>query len=157
MFLKERSGQVITKIIVRLLKRLKTIIDENDLDPNIYKLQLNGFNLEEIQENGHAVTGIFRHNDFIKEVRIPFYKINEDVLDQLDNLVEEYNLYLKEQQNKIYESKRMRIKSKDIINLNSEEINWNKIYSSRTYAQILLNTAVELLYFKLNEGLEINK
>lgn len=157
MFLKEKSDQVFTKIIVRLLKRLKTIIDENDLDPTMHKLQSYGFNLEEIKDNGHAVAGIFRNNDFIKEIQIPFYKINEDIIDQLEGLVEEYNLYLEEQQNKPYENKRSRIKAKEFIDLNSEEINWDKIYNTRAYAQILLNTAVELLYSKLNEELEISK
>ena len=157
MLLKEKSAKDCTKIIFRLLNRLKVITDEKDTDLNMLKLQSFGFSLKTIENNGYSIIGIFRKIGFVKEIHIPFYKINEDVLDQLEDLVEEYNLYLEEQQNKLYENKRSRIKTKEFIDLNSEEINWDKIYNTRTYAQILLNTAVELLYSKFNEELEITK
>lgn len=157
MLLKEKVAQESTNTVIKLLNRLYSLIEENDIASNILKLQSNGFNLDSILNNGYSVIGIFKHNNDIKEIHIPFYKINEDVLDQLDDLVEEYNLYLEEQQNKPYENKRSRMKAKEFIDLNSEEINWDKIYNTRTYAQILLNTAVELLYSKLNEELEISK
>ena len=140
-----------------VLNRMRDLSEMNDIDLNVLKLQSIGFNLDYINTNGYSVIGIFRHNNSIKEISIPIYKINEDILDQLKNLIEEYNKYILEEQNLINKNDQSIRIAKEFINLNSAEINWDKIYNNRTYAQILLNTAVELLYSKLNEELEIIK
>jgi len=136
---------------------MRDLSEMNDIDLNVLKLQSIGFNLDYINTNGYSVIGIFRHNNSIKKISIPIYKINEDILDQLKNLIEEYNKYILEEQNLINKNDQSIRIAKEFINLNSAEINWDKIYNNRTYAQILLNTAVELLYSKLNEELEIIK
>jgi len=113
--------------------------------------------LESIHINGYSVIGIFKNNNYIKEIQIPFYKINEDILDQLESLVEEYNTYLFEEQKNICENDIKRIKKEELIDLNSNEINWDQVYNTKIYAQIALNTTIELLYVKLIEELDRSK
>ena len=157
MFLKEKVAQDCTTSIAKLLSRLNSLIEENDKNSNILKLQSIGFNLESIHINGYSVIGIFKNNNYIKEIQIPFYKINEDILDQLESLVEEYNTYLFEEQKNICENDIKRIKKEELIDLNSNEINWDQVYNTKIYAQIALNTTIELLYVKLIEELDRSK
>jgi len=157
MFLKRKVSQDRTKSVVNLLSRLNSLVEENDINSNILKLQSIGLNLESIHLNGYSVIGIFKNNDYVKEIRIPFYIINEDILDQLGNLVEEYNLYLLEVQNNICENDIERIKKKELLDIRSDEINWDKVYNTKIYAQITLNTTIELLYAKLIKELERSK
>lgn len=157
MFLKEKVAQDCTTSIAKLLRRLNSLIEENDINSNILKLQSIGFNLESININGYSVIGIFKNNNYIKEIQIPFYKINEDILDQLESLVEEYNTYLFEEQKNICENDIKRIKKKELIDKNSNEINWDQVYNTKIYAQIALNTTIELLYVKLIEELNRSK
>jgi len=154
MFLEEKNSQKFTKSILKLLNRLNSLNEELDIDSNIFKLQLIGFNLDCINNIGYSVIGIFKHNNFIKEIQIPFYKINEDILDQLESFIEEYNTYILENQNQVYENDKSRIKVKELINLNSKKIEWDKIYNTKIYAQIALNTTIELLYANLSEELQ---
>lgn len=157
MFLKEKVAQDCTTSIAKLLSRLNSLIEENDINSNILKLQSIGFNLESIHINGYSVIGIFKNNNYIKEIQIPFYKINKDILDQLESLVEEYNTYLFEEQKNICENDIKRIKKKELIDINSNEINWDQVYNTKIYTQIALNTTIELLYVKLFKELDRSK
>ena len=151
MFLEVKSSKKFTKTILKLLDRLNSLTEAQNFDSNIFKLQLNGFNLDCINVIDYSVIGIFKQNNFTKEIQIPSYKINEDILDQLEGFIEEYNTYLLENQNQDYENDKRRTKVKELINLNSKDIDWDKIYNTKIYAQIALNTTIELLYANLSE------
>jgi len=153
MFLKEKSAQNHTESIVSLLEMLMHLIEEKDIDPNVFQLQSNGFKLESIDNHGYAINGIFKKKYYKKEIQIPFYKINEDILEQLEFLAEGYNTYLLEDRNMSIKHNIDKIEANDFIDLNSNEINWEKVYNTRSYAQVALNTTVELLCTKLNEQL----
>ncbi len=153
MFLKEKSAQNHTESIVSLLEMLMHLIEEKDIDPNVFQLQSNGFKLESIDNHGYAINGIFKKKNCKKEIQIPFYKINEDILEQLEFLAEGYNTYLLEDRNMSIKHNIDKIEANDFIDLNSNEINWEKVYNTRSYAQVALNTTVELLCTKLNEQL----
>ncbi|KKM91228.1 hypothetical protein LCGC14_1230630 [marine sediment metagenome] len=136
MFLEVKSSKKFTKTILKLLDRLNSLTEAQNFDSNIFKLQLNGFNLDCINVIDYSVIGIFKQNNFTKEIQIPSYKINEDILDQLEGFIEEYNTYLLENQNQDYENDKRRTKVKELINLNSKDIDWDKIYNTKIYAQI---------------------
>jgi len=129
----------------------------NELDTDILKLQSIGYNLDSININGYFVIGIFKNKNYIKEISIPFYKINEDIFDQLESLIEGYNTYILEGTGQIYEKGQIRIKGKELIDFNSNKIDWDKVYNSKIYVQIALNTTIELLFWKLNKELKAMK
>jgi len=141
-----------TEPIVNLLQRLLEIYEQKDEVPIIEKLKLLGFQLYKIEKNGLAIIGNFRNFNFDKKLFLPYYKINEDVLEQLEALIEDYNDYLfqipelkaQNQINKI---------SSHLLDINLEKIDWDKVYSTSIYAKLALEVAIELLFFKLNEYL----
>lgn len=136
----------ITGIIKNLLIRLKQLYDQDDINPKVFKLQSLGVILYSIELNGYSVIGTTRNNNFIKKIHIPYYKIDEDILNQIDSLLDEYKTFVSKKDSQLYSKINK-------LDLDSEGIDWNKIYNTKVYAKIFLLTSIDLLYQELENQL----
>ena len=151
MFLKKRKIlQSPTRLIIKLLNRLYELNGQTDLHPIIYDLKKKGYKLESINPYPYNVSGQFTKEGFSYEISIPYFKINEDILNQLKSMLQEYFQYLSESMGNDY-------KEKYAFNIDSEKIDWNEVYGSSIYAKFSLETTIELLYERFYEYLTNSK
>ena len=135
-------------LVKNLVLQLKGLFDMSAINPIVVKLQSMGYILYNIRTNGYGIIGNFRNGIFIKEIHIPFYKIDEDLLDQLYNMLEEYITYRLEALNS-------KIQVNDHHKLmNFDDIDWIEIYNTPEYVSLFLDVTIELLFSRLNEYLK---
>ena len=135
-------------LVKTIVLQLKELYDQNDIDPLVVKLQSTGYVLYNISINGYGIIGDFRNGAFIKEFHIPYYKIDDDLLDQLYNMLEEYSTYRLEALNS-------EIQTNDHHKLmNFDDIDWIEIYNTPEYVSLFLDVTKELLFSRLDEYLK---
>lgn len=139
-------------LVKSIVLQLKELYDQNDINPIVVKLQSIGYILYNIRSNGYGIIGDFRNGNFIKEIHIPFYKIDEDLLDQLYNMFEEYSTYRLEGLNsEIQVNDHHKSMNFDI---DSDDIDWIEIYNTPEYVSLFLDITIELLFSRLDEYLK---
>lgn len=139
-------------LVKKIVLQLKELYNQNDINPTVIRLQSMGYNLYNIRRNGYGIIGEFRNGNFIKEIHISYYKIDDDILDQLYNMLEEYSIYRLEALNsEIQVNDHHELVNSDI---DFDDINWIEIYNTPEYAGLFLNVANELLFSRLNEDLK---
>lgn len=139
-------------LVKSIVLQLKELYDQNDIDPIVVKLQSKGYTLYNIRKNGYGIIGDFRNGSFIKEIHIPFYKIDEDLIDQLYNMLEEYSTYRLEALNsEIQVNNHHKLMNFDI---DFDDTDWIEIYNTPEYVSLFLDVTIELLFSKLNEYLK---
>lgn len=157
MYLKTKSFQNKTKLVLKLLYHLKELYDQVDVDSTVFKLKKLGFELYHIEYIGCFLAGTFKNSELSKEILVPYYKINDDILDSLESLKDEYNQYILEQRTPASKNNTLSNQEALLLDLDSEQINWDTVYRSRIYAKIALDTTIELFYYELkNELMETN-
>ena len=135
-------------LVKELVLQLEELHNQSDINITVFRLQSMGYLLQNIRRSGFGIIGEFRNGNFVEEIHVPYYKIDEDIIDQLYNMIEEYNSYRLEtpdaeiQINKNYEL---------------ESINWLEIYNTPEYIRLFLETATELLFSKLEGYLRKHK
>ena len=151
MFLENESYKERTELVKNLLNHLYELNKQEDIDPNVFELENLGFRLNSIENYKNVVRGTFIKNDDSYKIQIPYYKISEDILEQLKAVMEEYCQFLSEK-------KLVKFQESYFLDIEMEEIDWDAIYNSKIYGKLSLQTTVELLYEKLYELLsKVNK
>ncbi|MEE9378500.1 MAG: hypothetical protein V3V33_10750 [Candidatus Lokiarchaeia archaeon] len=144
MLLEKDNPQELTELVKKLLNRLYEVKKQEDIDPIVFELQKLGYRLNSINNYTYMLISTFIKNDAHYELQIPYYKINEDILEQLKAIMEEYFHYV---------SEKMQFQKENPLDIDMEEIDWDDIYRSRIYAKLSLQMIIELLYEKLYEEL----
>ena len=148
------SSELVNQDPFRLVKsivfQLKELNDQNDINLIVFKLQSMGYILSNIRTNGYGIIGDFRNKNFNKEIQIPYYKVDEDILVQLYNIVEEYRTYRSESEI----SKIQVIDQQKLKNFDFDNIDWSEIYKTPDYVSLFLDVTIELLFSRLNEYLK---
>lgn len=140
------------ELVNSIIFQLKEIYDQNDINPIVAKLKSMGYILYNIRTNGYGIIGEFRNKNFIKEIQIPYYKIDEDLLDQFDNMVEEYIDYrLEAFSSEIQEETHHKLPDFDL-----DDVDWMEIYNTPEYGKLFLDVTIELLFSRLNDYLKRN-
>jgi len=144
-------------MVLKLLYYLKELYDQEDVDSTVFKLKKLGFELYHIEYTGCFLAGTFKNSELSKEILVPYYKINDDILDSLESLKDEYNQYILEQRTPASKNNSISNQEALLLDLDSEQINWDTVYRSRIYAKIVLATTIELFYYELkNDLMETN-
>ena len=135
------------ELVKSIFFQLEEIYGQNDINPIVFKLKSMGYILFNIRTNGYGIIGDFRNKNFIKEIQIPYYKIDEDLLEQLYNMVEEYRTYRLESEIHVIDQQKLK-------NFDFDDINWSEIYNTPEYVSLFLDVTIELLFSRLNEYLK---
>jgi len=138
------------ELVKSIIFQLKEIFDQNDINPIVAKLKSMGYILYNIRTNGYGIIGDFRNKNFIKEIQIPYYKIDEDLLEQIDNMLEEYIVFRFE----AFSSEIQEKAHRKLMKFDFDDVDWIEIYNTPEYGRILLDVAIELLFSRLNEYLK---
>lgn len=136
------------ELVKSIIFQLEELSSQNDINPIVAKLKSMGYILYNIRTNGYGIIGGFRNKDFIKEIQIPYYKIEEDLLDQVDNMLEEYITYRLE----AFSSEFQEEAHHNLIDF--DDVDWTEIYNTPEYGRLFLDITIELLFSELNEYLK---
>lgn len=153
MEIKIEYNHSLSDFIINLLEYLFELKEQGGITTKIYQLNSSGYKLNHIEKNIFAIKGIFTNKNFEKAIWIPYYRINEDILDQLRILIEEHNQYILEKNNLTNQNFNYKITLIDLLDLESDKINWEVVYKTPIYNKLFFNIAIELLYYKLFEFL----
>ncbi|MGQ4876469.1 MAG: hypothetical protein ACP6IY_20590 [Promethearchaeia archaeon] len=134
--------QELTETAELLLRRVLEVKKQELEDSIIFELKNLGYFLNIIKYKGYLIEGIFTKINFT--ISIPCYIIHEDILEQLRIMIEEYYNFISNNNNSL---------ETDSIENYLNRINWKKIINSKLYAELFLETSVELLYEKLYNSL----
>ena len=138
------------ELVKSIIIQLEEIRSQNDIDPIVAKLKSIGYILYNIRTNGYGIIGVFRNKNFVKEIQIPYYLIDEDLLEQVFVMLEEYMAYrLEAFPSEIQEE----IHSK-LTNLDIEDVDWMVLYNTPEYGKVLLDVTIELLFSRLDDYLK---
>lgn len=136
------------ELVKSIIFQLEEIRGQNDIDPIVAKLKSIGYILYNIRTNGYGIIGVFRNKNFVKEIQIPYYKIAEDLLDQIDNMLEEYIHYrLEAFPSEIHHK---------LPDFDLEDVDWMEIYNTPEYGKLFFDITIELLFSRLNDYLKRN-
>ncbi|MFX1276019.1 MAG: hypothetical protein ACFFBP_15260 [Promethearchaeota archaeon] len=137
-----------TDLIIDLLNRLNNVMDQSDINEKMFELKNQDYILEMIYDNGNIIKGTFKRNRKIIPIYITRIEVNEEILMQLSHYLNEYNQYISNLSANLQPKQYQKL-----VDINSGQVNWQEVFNTSIYAQIFLNTAIELLYLELNRHL----
>ena len=125
----------LVEFVKTLVLQLKDLYDQNDIDPIMVDLQSMGYKLYNIRKNGYGMIGNFRNGNFTKEIHIPYCEIDDDLLDQIYNMLDEYNTYRLETLNseiQVNDHKFLNLNLKKILHLRFLDLIFDHYMNTRT-------------------------